>query len=109
MFFYHSGSSVTLKGSDLPIILDLLKPVAPKWKTLGLSLGFLDNELAIIESAPLLIPEGVPGYFREMLSQWLRWAPPIHPCPTFEALQPALQSTGHEGLAEFIHRVRENV
>jgi len=31
---------------------------------------------------PLLIPEGSPGYFKEMLIQWLKWAPPNHPPPT---------------------------
>ena len=103
-----------MKESDLSILLDLLKPVTPQWKTLGLSLGFLDNELTTIECKPLLITEGVNGYFREMLSQWLRWAPPNHPWPTLEALQPALQSTGHEGLAvnlipELIQRLRQSV
>ena len=89
--------------------MDLLKPATPHWKTIGLALGFLDHELNIIEHKH--VPEGVTGYFREMLSQWLKWAPSNHSWPTLEALQPALQKSGHEGLAvnlipEFIKRLR---
>ena len=76
-----------------------------------MALGFLNHKLTTIEGKPLLIPEGATGYFREMLSQWLRWAPPNHSWPTLEALQLALQRSGHENLAvslipEFIQRLR---
>ena len=39
------------------------------------------------------------GYFREMLTQWLKWAPPTHSQPTLDALEAVLQKSGHEGLA----------
>ena len=93
------GDGIILTEEDLSILLDSLKPATPHWKAVGLALGFLDHELTIIERTPLLIPEGLTGYFREMLSQWLRWAPPNHSWPTLEALRPALQSCGQEGLA----------
>ena len=93
------GGDIILTEKDLAILLDILKPATPQWKTVGLALGFLDHELTTIECKPLLIPEGVTGYFREMLSQWLRWAPPTHSWPTLKALQPALQRSSHEGLA----------
>ena len=93
------GDGIILTEEDLSILLDSLKPATPHWKAVGLTLGFLDHELTIIERTPLLIPEGLTGYFREMLSQWLRWAPPNHSWPTLEALRPALQSCGQEGLA----------
>ena len=93
------GGDIFLTEEDLSILLDSLKPATPKWRDAGLALGFLDHELATIEQKPLLIPEGPTGYFREMLSQWLKWAPPNRFWPTLEALQPALQSCGHEGLA----------
>ena len=110
----HSGSNVTLEERDLIILLDLLRSAAPQWKTLGLALGFLNYELITIEQNPALILECPPGHFREMLSQWLKWAPPNHSWPTLEALQPALQRCGHENLAvnlipEFIQRLRGNV
>ena len=76
-----------------------MKPAASQWKTIGDTLGFLDFNLTEIQHSPLLIPEGTPGYFREMLSRWLRWAPPNHPWPTIEKLEMALQSSGQENLA----------
>jgi len=69
------------------------------WKEVGLALGFLDYELTMIERKPMLIPEGDIAYFRGMMSQWLKWAPPNHSWPTIEALAIALRSSGHEGLA----------
>ena len=93
------GGGITLTGQDLFILTEILRPAAPQWKTVGLALEFPDYELATIEQKPLLIPEGPPGYFREMLSQWLKWAPPNHSLPTLESLAPALQSSGHEDLA----------
>ena len=77
----------------------MLRPAAPQWKTVGLALGFPNYELATIEHKPPLIQEGAPGYFREMLRQWLKWAPPSPPSPTLENLAPALQSSSHEDLA----------
>ena len=88
-----------LAEQDLHLLTDILRPVAPQWKTVGLALGFLNYELTTIEQNPLLIPEGPPGYFRVILSQWLKWAPPNHSFPTLENLAPALQSCGHENLA----------
>ena len=93
------GGDTILREEDLVLLLETLKPATPQWKTVGLALGFLDHELTTIECTPLLIPEGVTGYFREMLSQWLRWAPLNHPWPTLEGLALALQRSGHEGLA----------
>ena len=93
------GGDIILTEKDLAILLDTLKPATPHWKTVGLALGFLDHELTIIECTPLLIPEGLTGYSREMLSQWLKWAPPNHCLPTLEALTLALQRSRHERLA----------
>ena len=76
-----------------------MKPAVPEWKTIGGTLGFLDFDLSEIQQSPLLIPEGPTGYFREMLSRWLRWAPPYHPWPTLENLEKALQTSGQESLA----------
>ena len=88
-----------LSEKDLHILTEILRPATPQWKRVGLALGFLDYELTTIEQKPLLIAEGPPGYFREMLSQWLKWAPPNHSLPTLESVAPALRSSGHEDLA----------
>ena len=76
-------------------------------------MGFLNYEITTIERKPLLIPEGDTGYFREMMSQWLKWAPPNHSWPTLEALVGALQSSEDESLGanllpKFIERLRKH-
>ena len=88
-----------LTEQNLHILTEILKKAAPQWKTIGLALGFLNYELTTIEQKLSLIAEGPLGYFREMLSQWLKWAPPNHSSPTLENLAPALQTSGHENLA----------
>ena len=88
-----------LTSKDLHNLTTIMKPAAPKWKTIGDTLGFLDSDLNIIQSSPMLMPEAPASYFREMLSQWLKWAPPNHSWPTLEALETALRSSGHEDLA----------
>ena len=93
------GDNVTLSEQDLHNLTKIMRPATPQWRTIGGSLGFPDSDLEIIQHSPSLFPEGPPGYFREMLSQWLKWAPPKHPWPTLKALSVALQSSGHECLA----------
>lgn len=118
MLLYHSTSiiihcqliltiSVPLAGEDegilgeddLSNLLNLLRTAVPCWRNVGVHLGFHSSELDIIERMPLLIPEGCPGYFREMLCQWLKWAPPNHPPPTVLNLAFALRRTGEEATA----------
>ena len=89
---------VILTEQDLYILTNTLRAAAPQWRVIGSTLGILDSDLTIIQHTPLLVLEGPPGYFREMLSQWLKWAPPNHPSPTVEALALSLQRNGHEVL-----------
>ena len=88
-----------LTAQDLYILTSIMKPAAPQWQAIGGALGFLYSDLTIIQQSPLLIPEGSTGYMRQMLSQWLNWAPPNHPWPTLEALEAALRRSGQESLA----------
>ena len=88
-----------LTAQDLHILTSIMKPAAPQWQAIGGALGLLPSDLTIIQQSPLLISQGPPGYFHEMLSQWLNWAPPDHPWPTLEALEAALRSSGSESLA----------
>jgi len=89
----------TLTDKDLFVLFQILEPATPKWKTIGLALGFLSYQLTVIERKPMLIPEGDSGYIRDMLNQWLKWAPPNHEWPTVTALATALQSCQQENLA----------
>ena len=56
----------TLTDKDLFFLLQKLEPATPKWKTMGLALGFLHNQLTVIEQKPMLIPEG-DGYIRDIM------------------------------------------
>ena len=93
------AGEMRLSVRDLSVLTRTLKGAAARWKTIGLALGFLDDELTIIQRKPLLIPEGDTGYFRDMLSRWLKWAPPNHRWPTLEVLAAALNEAGEECLA----------
>ena len=89
----------TLDTEDLATLLELTRNAARQWVDIGLSLHFDKSELDEIQSHPLLIVEGVPGFFREMISRWLKRAPPNHGFPTIDDLVSALQSAGEENVA----------
>jgi len=92
------GKGILGEG-DLPNLLVLLRNAVPHWRNVGVYLEFGSSELDAIERMPLLIPEGCPGCFREMLSQWLKWYPPNHPPPTVHNLASALRRIGEEATA----------
>lgn len=68
IFFVHDILLDTLTEQDLFILLQIMEPATPKWKTMGLALGFLYDQLTVIERKPMFIPEGDSGYIREMLN-----------------------------------------
>lgn len=76
----------------MPVLLELVGSAAPKRREVGLKLGFLDNELKIIEAMPLLAVEGPEVCFREILSRWLKWAPENHEFLSSSTLANALRS-----------------
>jgi len=85
----------------LPVLLELAGPAAPKTRKVGLMLGFPKNELDEMEKIPAVAVEGPEAYFTEMLSRWLKWAPPNHDFPSSRTLAEALRSklVKEEGLA----------
>jgi len=93
-------NEMLLSEADLPFLFGSTKCAASKWKQIGLSLGFKDFDIAAIEENPLLMPEGSIGYFKEMLSCWLKWAPPKHNWPTFGTLAAAFQSSSYGHIVE---------
>lgn len=62
----NAGPDV-LTGAHLPQLLNVLKPIAPKWKDFGIQLKIDIDELNDIEGKPTLVAEGVSGYLRECL------------------------------------------
>ena len=61
-----------LTNAHLRQLLNLLKPIAPKWKDFGIQLGIDLDDLNAIERHPNLAVEGVGGYLRECLSLSVR-------------------------------------
>ena len=55
-----------------------LQAHASKWREIGGALGFSQPEMDTIQSNPMLLIESPPppkSYLRELLNQWLEWAP----------------------------------
>ena len=61
---------------DHSSIYDKLKDRAANWRDIGKELGFKEGEMNNIQSNLVLLTQSPPNSFlREMLSQWLQWAP----------------------------------
>ena len=65
-----------LSDKDLSDIYKKLELQASRWRDIGSALGFLEGELENIQSNPMLLTQSPPkSWLREMLTQWLQWAP----------------------------------
>ena len=88
---------------DHAIIFDKLKSHAHMWREIGHALGFSEEEMKIIENKPALYQQAPTSYLRELLSQWLQWAPGDYRCSeghaTKESLYAALLQANLGGLA----------
>jgi hypothetical protein len=57
-------------------IYEKLEDRAAKWRDIGRAIGFKQGEMDNIQSDPMLLTQSAPkSYLRELLSQWLQWAP----------------------------------
>ena len=82
---------------DRDRLLKKTKSAASHWRDIGRALGFSEDSLDIISRTNGLHTEV--DYYSEMLSQWLKWAPPVHSFPTLKKFASALRSVGEESLA----------
>ena len=64
-----------LSESHLPELLSKLNDHASGWRDIGMYLGFRRGELDNIEGKPSLHSRGPKAWLREMLNDWLEWAP----------------------------------
>ena len=75
-FADHGAVEMLLSESDYAEIYNILKPYASKWSDIGSALGFSEGELDNIQSNHTLLTQSPPmSHLREMLCQWLQWAP----------------------------------
>ena len=70
-----TDEKLKLSECDLSKLLCKLNPHASKWREVGTHLGFRQGELDNIEHKPLLLSEGPKAWLREILREWLEWAP----------------------------------
>ncbi len=96
-FLFPEADGTPLSEADLADILTVVKDAAYTWYDIGIYLEFSNGKLKAIKSHPLLIPEGVSGYLREMLTEWLKGT---HKLPTKEFLAHALRKVGEKRIAQ---------
>jgi hypothetical protein len=73
---FLTDSATCLDDGDYSSIYVKLAPHAAKWRDIGKELGFKEGEMNNIQSNLVLLTQTPPkSYLREMLSQWLQWAP----------------------------------
>lgn len=108
MFDYYAGttpsSEITrLYDSDLSNILQYIDGHATKWHDIGLHLGFKNGDLRNIKADPTAHNDAPKSHLRNMLVEWLQWAPTDgfgHGYATVQSLQSALRQSKLGVLAE---------
>ena len=82
--------SAPLSIKDHQRLCKAVSEAAAKWRALGRKLGFTHDELGDVTRCPGLKEDK--DYMDELLSRWLKWAPPNHLFPCVEGLATALRS-----------------
>lgn len=103
-----------LHDCDLSNIIKKIGVHSNKWEDIGLHLGFKHGDLKNIKGNPTLQHDAPSSFLREMLAEWLQWAPSDghgHTgYATVQALQVALRRVKLGVVAEgFDHFVSTNV
>ena len=87
---------------DILLLLHHLKDITDKWQEIGIALGFSQEVLDDIKTSTST--GGSVACLIEMLTRWLKCAPPKYCLPTLEALLEALR---HDTVGE--HRIAYNL
>ncbi|KAL5493687.1 hypothetical protein EMCRGX_G014899 [Ephydatia muelleri] len=83
-----------LLPSHLPALFGHLEGLSPKWRDIGIKLGFSVQEIKKIERGNGLFE--TKHHLQELLRRWLEWAPPLHCSPQVQDLSRVLCSLGEE-------------
>lgn len=75
---------VHITETNLPDLMNLLKPVSKKWRDIGLQLNIKQQALDDIENSPDLVKKGSDGFLRGILNL-MEW-------PTIKTLLSALRA-----------------
>ena len=97
MLYLHYVLGVTVEHLD-QLYQKLSIHCSPKWRTIGIQLGFRPDELDSIKvkASPGILPPNC--FFHQMLAEWLHWSPGdlrgSTGLPTLEDLKSALVRAG---------------
>ena len=95
-----SDIELALSDEDHEHLFRRVRNASARWRNIGSALGFTHGQLEdIVQTRALHTNE---HYMCELLSRWLRWAPPNHSWPCKEDLATALRSVGEERVAYFL-------
>ena len=94
-----------LKEEDLESLVAFISSARNQWRDVGRNLGFKHAELAAIVPKAGLTSQV--DYFTEMLSCYMKWAPPNKPYPSTEDVIAALRNVGEHNLARRLEQDSE--
>ena len=102
--YFLCRTALLLDDDHLQQLLSFVKRAAGKWREIGACLKFEDAVLNKIETS-ILTGDAV-ACFTELLTRWLKRAPPKHSFPTLEALLEALREddVGEERIAYILEQ-----
>ena len=89
--------SAPLSRKDHQWLCEAVSEAAAKWRDVGEALKFSHDQLKAITKEKSLDTDE--HYMQELLSRWLKWAPPKHPLPCVEDLATALRSVEEDRTA----------
>lgn len=91
----NTTSSISLGQTELLVFYNEIKPVAHKWKDIGLQIGMKTNDLKEIKKDC----DDTKECFQEMLDRWLRNST-NNPVENWRTICNALLKSGENGLAK---------
>ena len=95
-----------LSRKDHQWLCEAVSEAAAKWRDVGKALTFSYDQLKAIANEKSLNTDD--HYMQELLSRWLKWAPPNHPLPCVEDLATALRSVEEERTAYDLMQIMES-
>ena len=95
--YHNSAASDPLSEEDHRWLFQKIRKVSAKWRDVGEALEFSHDQLKAITNEMSLKTDE--HYMQELLSRWLKRAPPKHLLPCVEDLATALRSVEEERTA----------
>ena len=99
-------SSTALSRMDHQWLSEAVSEAAANWRDVGEALEFSHDQLKAITNEKSLNTDE--HYMQELLSRWLKRAPPKHPLPCVENLATALHSVGEDRTAYDLMQMLES-